>query len=286
MKRIIFFVMCVTVLSQSCKQQTEKQDLWSINFSPSVNDSFSYVVTTSVNSEMEVMAQKITTVMQTSNQSHFNATKVSPNEKVFDLRFSDFEMEMLMNGKNMNSVLSDSILQKQMLKLNAVKMQLLLDDNNKIKNIRNLSTLDTTSQQAKQMSQFFTQENMQQSYQTIFFTTDKKTLKKGDKWTTNSTYNLMGSNFNANITYEFLGEKDGLAYIIANGDVKGKGMMDAGAAKFEMTLDSKLKAEMQYVIKSGYLKENISNITGGGNIIVADKPIPMKMNIKTTMQLN
>ena len=96
----------------------------------------------------------------------------------------------------------------------------------------------------------------------------------------------MGSNFDANVTYEFLGEKDGLAYISAAGDIKGKGLMDAGSKKLELTLDSKVKSKMQYVMKTGYLKENISTILGSGNLIVADKTIPMKINVKTTMQLN
>ena len=286
MIRIIFFAVCISFVSQSCKQQTENQDVFNIEFSQSVNDSLSYSITTSVKSEMDVMGQKMSNDITTSNISHLKAIKVLPNEKVFDMRFSDFKMEMLVNGKNMNSVISDSVLQKELVKLNAVTTQLVLDDNNKIKSIKNLSTIDTTVQQSKQMSQFLTQENMQQSSQTIFFNTNKKTLKKGDKWNTISSYNLMGSNFEANVTYEFLGEKDGLAYISATGDIKGKGLMDAGTKKFELTLDSKLKSKMQYVMKTGYLKENISTILGSGNLIVADKAIPMKINVKTTMQLN
>ena len=286
MIRIIFFAVCISFVSQSCKQQTENQDVFNIEFSQSVNDSLSYSITTSVKSEMDVMGQKMSNDITTSNISHLKAIKVLPNEKVFDMRFSDFKMEMLVNGKNMNSVISDSVLQKELVKLNAVTTQLVLDDNNKIKSIKNLSTIDTTVQQSRQMSQFLTQENMQQSSQTIFFNTNKKTLKKGDKWNTISSYNLMGSNFEANVTYEFLGEKDGLAYISATGDIKGKGLMDAGTKKLELTLDSKLKSKMQYVMKTGYLKENISTILGSGNLIVADKAIPMKINVKTTMQLN
>ena len=286
MIRIIFFAVCISFVSQSCKQQTENQDVFNIEFSQSVNDSLSYSITTSVKSEMDVMGQKMSNDITTSNISHLKAIKVLPNEKVFDMRFSDFKMEMLVNGKNMNSVISDSVLQKELVKLNAVTTQLVLDDNNKIKSIKNLSTIDTTVQQSRQMSQFLTQENMQQSSQTIFFNTNKKTLKKGDKWNTISSYNLMGSNFDANVTYEFLGEKDGLAYISATGDIKGKGLMDAGTKKFELTLDSKLKSKMQYVMKTGYLKENISTVLGSGNLMVADKAIPMKINVKTTMQLN
>ena len=286
MIRIIFFAVCISFVGQSCKQQTENQDVFNIEFSQSVNDSLSYSITTSVKSEMDVMGQKMSNDITTSNISHLKAIKILPNEKVFDMRFSDFKMEMLVNGKNMNSVISDSVLQKELVKLNAVTTQIVLDDNNKIKSIRNLSTLDTTSQQSKQISQFFTQENMQQSSQTIFFNPNKKTLKKGDKWNTISSYNFMGSNFDANVTYEFLGEKDGLAYISAAGDIKGKGLMDAGTKKLELTLDSKLKSKMQYVMETGYLKENISTVLGSGNLIVADKTIPMKINVKTTMQLN
>ena len=286
MIRIIFFAVCISFVGQSCKQQTENQEVFNIEFSQSVNDSLSYSITTSVESEMEVMNQKISNDITTSNISHLKAVKVSPDEKVFEMRFSDFKMEMLVNGKNMSSAISDSVLQKEMVKLNAVTTQIVLDGNNKIKSIRNLSTLDTTSQQSRQISQFFTQENMQQSSQTIFFNPNKKTLKKGDKWNAISNYNLMGSNFEANVTYEFLGEKDGLAYISATGDIKGKGLMDAGTKKFELTLDSKLKSKMQYVMKTGYLKENISTVLGSGNLMVADKTIPMKINVKTTMQLN
>lgn len=286
MIRIIFFAVCISFVGQSCKQQTENQDVFNIEFSPSVNDSLSYSITTSVESEMEVMNQKISNDITTSNISHLKAVKVLPDEKIFEMRFSDFKMEMLVNGKNMSSAISDSVLQNEMVKLNAVTTQIVLDGNNKIKSIRNLSTLDTTSQQSRQISQFFTQENMQQSSQTIFFNPNKKTLKKGDKWNAISNYNLMGSNFEANVTYEFLGEKDGLAYISATGDIKGKGLMDAGTKKFELTLDSKLKSKMQYVMKTGYLKENISTVLGSGNLMVADKTIPMKINVKTTMQLN
>ena len=286
MIRIIFFAVCISFLGQSCKQQTENQEVFNIEFSQSVNDSLSYSITTSVESEMEVMNQKISNDITTSNISHLKAVKVLPDEKIFEMRFSDFKMEMLVNGKNMSSAISDSVLQNEMVKLNAVTTQIVLDGNNKIKSIRNLSTLDTTSQQSRQISQFFTQENMQQSSQTIFFNPNKKTLKKGDKWNAISSYNLMGSNFEANVTYEFLGEKDGLAYISATGDIKGKGLMDAGTKKFELTLDSKLKSKMQYVMKTGYLKENISTVLGSGNLMVADKTIPMKINVKTTMQLN
>lgn len=286
MIRIIFFAVCISFVGQSCKQQTENQEVFNIEFSQSVNDSLSYSITTSVESEMEVMNQKISNDITTSNISHLKAVKVLPDEKIFEMRFSDFKMEMLVNGKNMSSAISDSVLQNEMVKLNAVTTQIVLDGNNKIKSIRNLSTLDTTSQQSRQISQFFTQENMQQSSQTIFFNPNKKTLKKGDKWNAISNYNLMGSNFEANVTYEFLGEKDGLAYISATGDIKGKGLMDAGTKKFELTLDSKLKSKMQYVMKTGYLKENISTVLGSGNLMVADKTIPMKINVKTTMQLN
>lgn len=286
MIRIIFFAVCISFSGQSCKQQTENQEVFNIEFSQSVNDSLSYSITTSVESEMEVMNQKISNDITTSNISHLKAVKVLPDEKIFEMRFSDFKMEMLVNGKNMSSAISDSVLQNEMVKLNAVTTQIVLDGNNKIKSIRNLSTLDTTSQQSRQISQFFTQENMQQSSQTIFFNPNKKTLKKGDKWNAISSYNLMGSNFEANVTYEFLGEKDGLAYISATGDIKGKGLMDAGTKKFELTLDSKLKSKMQYVMKTGYLKENISTVLGSGNLMVADKTIPMKINVKTTMQLN
>ena len=286
MIRIIFFAVCISFVGQSCKQQTENQEVFNVEFSQSVNDSLSYSITTSVESEMEVMNQKISNDITTSNISHLKAVKVLPDEKIFEMRFSDFKMEMLVNGKNMSSAISDSVLQNEMVKLNAVTTQIVLDGNNKIKSIRNLSTLDTTSQQSRQISQFFTQENMQQSSQTIFFNPNKKTLKKGDKWNAISSYNLMGSNFEANVTYEFLGEKDGLAYISATGDIKGKGLMDAGTKKFELTLDSKLKSKMQYVMKTGYLKENISTVLGSGNLMVADKTIPMKINVKTTMQLN
>ena len=286
MIRIIFFAVCISFVGQSCKQQTENQEVFNVEFSQSVNDSLSYSITTSVESEMEVMNQKISNDITTSNISHLKAVKVLPDEKIFEMRFSNFKMEMLVNGKNMSSAISDSVLQKEMVKLNAVTTQIVLDGNNKIKSIRNLSTLDTTSQQSRQISQFFTQENMQQSSQTIFFNPNKKTLKKGDKWNAISSYNLMGSNFETNVTYEFLGEKDGLAYISATGDIKGKGLMDAGTKKFELTLDSKLKSKMQYVMKTGYLKENISTVLGSGNLMVADKTIPMKINVKTTMQLN
>ncbi len=276
MNRIYLRIICAAIVLTgfaACKSG----ETYEIKMQLNKGDRFQQEIRSNIITSTPVMGNNIKATIKTDAVCDFEVIDKQSDNKQLQMTYHDFHTSVDMG--DMGNMIPDSATQHQNNRIKGKSLQLTLSKDNEIIAVTGAESLfdDSTMNEStrKMMKKMFNKEQISNMFGTMFSMYPKNKVAIGESWKNTNNANFAGLEMKIVIKYTLQSVNNGIATISVDGQINGKGKMEA--LPMEIDMKGTQKGAMFVQLSNGYLQKGNYTMDVAATMEMMGQKIPMTM---------